>query len=43
VNDDDEKQVKEELTKRWKEWVTIHAPRVSRLWEVILTIDANNN
>jgi len=43
VDDDGEKQVREELMRRWHEWVTVHAPRVSRLWEVLLTIDTNNN
>ena len=42
INDDGEKQVREELMRRWREWVIIHAPRVSRLWEVLLTIDAND-
>ena len=43
INDDDEKRIKEELMRRWEEWETIHAPRVAKLWEVLLTIDANNN
>jgi len=43
INGDDEKRIREELMRRWEEWVTIHAPRVSRLWEVLATIDANNN
>ena len=43
ISEENEKQVREELMKRWEEWVTIHAPRVSKLWEVLLTIDANND
>jgi hypothetical protein len=43
ISEENEKQVREELMKRWKEWVTKHAPRVSKLWEVLLTIDANND
>ena len=43
ISEENEKQVKEELMKRWEEWVTIHAPRVSKLWKVLLTIDANND
>ena len=43
ISEENEKQVREELMKRWEEWVTIHAPRVSKLWKVLLTIDANND
>jgi hypothetical protein len=43
ISEENEEQVREELMKRWEEWVTKHAPRVSKLWEVLLTIDANND
>jgi hypothetical protein len=43
INDDNEEQVREELMRSWEDWVTRHAPRVFKLWEVLLTIDANND
>jgi hypothetical protein len=42
INDDDENQVRDLLTKRWRLWITNYAPILPKLWKVLLTIDAND-
>jgi len=43
INNETEKQAKEELMNHWNLWVTKYAPILPKLWELLLTIDANND
>jgi hypothetical protein len=43
INNETEKQAREELMNHWNLWITKCAPILPKLWELLLTIDANNN
>jgi hypothetical protein len=43
INNETEKQAREELMNHWNFWVTKYAPILPKLWELLLAIDANND
>jgi len=43
INNETENKAREELMNHWNLWITKYAPILPKLWELLLTIDANND